>query len=174
MAFMSFLKTLFAPKPDDRDAVRPLWHAVVAEARRPEWYADRGVADTVAGRFDMVCAVLALVLVRMETGGKLSKETVLLTELFVHDMDGQLREFGVGDVVVGKHVTKLMGAMGGRLRAYREGLAGDDAALFAAVSRNVTLREGAGPAAVAEGLRALAARLTRTSDEALLAGRIEA
>jgi cytochrome b pre-mRNA-processing protein 3 len=130
------------------------------------------VADTVAGRFDMVCAVLAAVHVRMESGEGLGEESVLLTELFVHDMDGQLREFGVGDVVVGKHVSKLMGAMGGRLAAYREGLAGDDAALFAAVARNVTLRDGAGPAAVAAGLRELDARLSRTPDSALLAGEI--
>ena len=72
-------------------------------------------------------------------------------------MDGQLREFGVGDVIVGKHMGKLMGAMGGRLDAYRAGLAGDRAALDEAVRRNVTLRAGADdPAAVADGLQALA------------------
>ncbi|MFN3510583.1 MAG: ubiquinol-cytochrome C chaperone family protein, partial [Tsuneonella troitsensis] len=119
---MSLLSRLFASRPDPREALRPLWNAVVTEARRPAWYADHGVNDTVAGRFDMVCAVLAAVLVRMETSGTMTNESVLLTELFVHDMDGQLREFGVGDVVVGKHVTKLMGAMGGRLAAYRDGL----------------------------------------------------
>lgn len=174
MAGMSFFRTLFAPKPDRRDALRPLWHAVVAEARQPQWYAECGVADTVAGRFDMVCAVLAAVHVRMEAGEEITGESVLLTELFVHDMDGQLREFGIGDVVVGKHVTKLMGAMGGRLAAYREGLAGDDATLSAAVERNVTLREGVGPTAVAAGLRELAARLAAISDDTLLTGQIAA
>ncbi|WP_057884275.1 ubiquinol-cytochrome C chaperone family protein [Tsuneonella troitsensis] len=169
---MSLLSRLFASRPDPREALRPLWNAVITEARRPAWYADHGVNDTVAGRFDMVCAVLAAVLVRMETIGTMTNESVLLTELFVHDMDGQLREFGVGDVVVGKHVTKLMGAMGGRLTAYRDGLSGDDAALFAAVARNVSLREGADPAAVASELRAFAARLSITPDTALLAGEI--
>ena len=175
MARMSLLQRLFAPKPDPRDALRPLWNAIVAEARRPVWYADGGVADTVSGRFDMVCAVLAAVLVRMEAGRDLTGESVLLTELFVRDMDGQLREFGVGDVVVGKRVGKLMGAMGGRLGAYRQGLAGDDAALTDAVERNVTLREGDGAAeAVARELRAFAARLARTDDAALLLGEIAA
>lgn len=169
---MSLLSRLFASRPDPREALRPLWNAVVTEARRPAWYADHGVNDTVAGRFDMVCAVLAAVLVRMETSGTMTNESVLLNELFVHDMDGQLREFGVGDVVVGKHVTKLMGAMGGRLAAYRDGLSGDDAALFAAVARNVSLREDADPAAVASELRAFAARLSSTPDTALLAGEI--
>ena len=92
--------------------------------------------------------------------------------LFVHDMDGQLREFGIGDVVVGKHVGKLVGAMGGRIDAYRAGLVGDDAALVDAVSRNVTFGEGGKPELVASELRALAARLYRTEDRALLTGDI--
>lgn len=172
MAAMSLLQRLFAAKPDPREAVRPLWNAVVAEARRPEWYARGGVADTVGGRFDMICAVLAAVLLRMEQRATLAAPSVWLTELFVHDMDGQLREFGVGDVVVGKHVGKLMGAMGGRLGAYREALAGDDAALAEAVARNVTFGERGDPAHVAAGLRVLAGRLARTADDALLAGEL--
>ncbi|MGN3974244.1 ubiquinol-cytochrome C chaperone family protein [Tsuneonella sp. SYSU-LHT278] len=169
---MSLLQRLFATKPDPRERLRPLWHAVVAEARRPAWYAEGGVADTVAGRFDMVCAVLAAVLLRIERDGRLGDESVLLTELFVHDMDGQLREFGVGDVVVGKHVGKLVGAMGGRLGAYREGLSGDEGALAHSVDRNVSFGERGNPALVAAELRALADRLARTPDDALLAGEI--
>lgn len=176
---MNFLTRLFATKPDPREELRPLWNAVVAEARRPSWYAEGGVADTVSGRFDMVCAALACTLLRMERDGGLARESVMLTELFVRDMDGQLREFGVGDVIVGKRVGKLVGAMGGRLGAYRRGLAGDDAALAEAVRRNVTLRgdsdsAAADPAVAARGLRALAARLDATDEAALLAGEIAA
>ena len=169
---MSLLRRLFTPTPDPREALRPLWNAVVAEARQPHWYARGGVADSVAGRFDMVCAVLAAVLLRMEGRAAMAQPSVWLTELFVHDMDGQLREFGVGDVIVGKHVGKLVGAMGGRIDAYRQGLAGDDATLADAVRRNVTLRDGSDPAAVAGGLRRLAGRLAETADDALLAGDI--
>jgi len=169
---MSLLQRLFAAKPDPREDVRPLWNAVVAEARQPDWYARGGVADTVPGRFDMVCAVLAAVLLRMEGHGELTAPSVYLTELFVHDMDGQLRESGVGDVVVGKHVGKLVGAMGGRIDAYRAGLAGSDAALAEAVARNVHFGEGGDAPAVAVRLRAFADRLARTADEALLAGEI--
>ncbi len=169
---MSLLQRLFASKPDPRESVRPLWDAVVTEARRPERYARTRVADTVAGRFDMVCAVLAAVLLRMEGREALAAPSVYLTELFVHDMDGQLRELGVGDIVVGKHVGKLMGAMGGRIEAYRRGFAGDDAALAEAVRRNISFEERGDPPAVAAGLRELSARLARTTDEALLAGEI--
>ncbi|MFA9200894.1 MAG: ubiquinol-cytochrome C chaperone family protein, partial [Cypionkella sp.] len=129
---MSLLQRLFAPKPDPRDDLRPRWGALVAEARRPAWYAQGGVADSVPGRFDMVCAVLAAVLLRMDGHEALAAPAVYLPELFVHDMDGQLRELGVGDIVVGKHVGKLMGAMGGRIEAYRAGLAGGDPELIEA------------------------------------------
>ena len=47
--------------------------------------------------------------------------SALLTEWFVEEMDGQLREQGVGDVVVGKHVGRLMATLGGRIGALRGG-----------------------------------------------------
>lgn len=169
---MSLLQRLFSTRPDPREELRPLWQAVVDQARVPAWYAAHGVDDTVAGRFDMVTAVLSAVLVRMEASEPLAVPSVLLTELFVRDMDGQLRELGIGDPIVGKHVGKLVGAMGGRLAAYRDGLAGDDAALADAVRRNTSLRDGSNPAGVAAGLRDWAERLSRTGDADLLAGMI--
>jgi cytochrome b pre-mRNA-processing protein 3 len=172
MAAMSLLQRLFTPKPDQREALRPLWQAVVDEARRPEWYARLGATDSVAGRFDMVTAVLSVVLVRMEASDALKVPSVMLTELFVADMDGQLREFGVGDPVVGKHVGKLVGAMGGRLAGYRDGLAGGDAPLAEAVRRNFTLRSDSDADSIAQGLQAWSGRLGRTSDAQLLDGSI--
>jgi cytochrome b pre-mRNA-processing protein 3 len=169
---MSFLTRLFRPEPDPREALRPLWSTVVALARDPRWYAQAGVEDTVEGRFDMVTAVLSLVLIRLERDPAAAGAATLLTELFVEDMDGQLREFGVGDVVVGKHVGKLMSMLGGRLGAYRDALSGDDAALTAAVARNTRMSASGSPDAVAKGLRALAARLAATGDADLLEGRI--
>jgi cytochrome b pre-mRNA-processing protein 3 len=169
---MTFLARLLRREPDPKDALRPLWRQVVALARDPTYYAHCGVADSVAGRFDMVCAVLAAVLLRMEREPALAEPSVRLTELFVEDMDGQLREFGVGDVIVGKRVGRLMSAMGGRLGAYRGGVAGDDAALTGAVTRNVTFGEGGSPECVARRLRALVARLETTPAKALLAGEI--
>lgn len=171
---MSLLQRLFAPKPDPREELRPLYQAVVDEARRPEWYASRGAVDSVAGRFDMVTAVLATVLVRMERSEALKVPSVMLTELFIEDMDGQLRELGIGDPVVGKHVGKVVSAMGGRLAAYRDGLAGGDAALADAVRRNLTLRDEADAPTIERGLRDLSGRLDRTSDGDLLTGTIAA
>lgn len=168
---MSLLSRLFSRRSDE-GGVRPLWHAVVAEARAKDWYAEAGVADTVAGRFDAVTLVLALVLLRIERSPGLAETGVRLTELFVDDMDGQLRQSGVGDLVVGKHMGKLMGTLGGRLGALRDALADDNGRLSAYIVRNVTLLEGASPAAAAARTRELAARLAALDDEALLAGKI--
>ena len=168
---MSLFQRLLGGKSDPREALRPLWHRAVEISREPAWYADCGVADTVAGRFDMITAILALVLLRLERDGDCRPQTALLTELFVEDMDGQLREFGVGDIVVGKHIGKLMASLGGRLGAYREALAEQgDAALEDAARRNVTLAEGRTPEPLATRLRALAVSLDRMATADILAG----
>jgi cytochrome b pre-mRNA-processing protein 3 len=125
----------------------------------------------VPGRFDMVSATITLALLRLERDPALAQDAALLTELFIEDMDGQLRESGVGDVVVGKHVGRLMGVLGGRLGAYRDALAAaDDAALSEAVRRNVTMNEGADPAALAVALRAEHTRFAALDADAFLEG----
>ena len=171
-AFMSFLSRLLGTAPDPREAVRPLWHRVIELAREPSYYKDCNVADSVGGRFDLITAVLCVVMVRVEAS-EMRAESALLAELFVEDMDGQLREFGVNDVVVGKRVGKLMSVLGGRLGAYRGALVDKDRErMIAAVTRNVTFTEGADEAACAAGvadkLLSLCERLATRTDEELL------
>jgi cytochrome b pre-mRNA-processing protein 3 len=167
---MKLFARIFGRADDPREQLRPLWHRVVAIAREKRWYAEHGVADTLEGRFDMITAVLAMVMLRMETNVDLARDTALLMELFVEDMDDQLREAGVGDPVVGKHVGRLVGSLGGRIDAYRGGIDGGPQAMAEAVGRNVTLAEGASAAGVADGLLVLWRELERTGDGALLAG----
>ncbi len=168
---MKFLKTLFGIGPDPRAAMIPLYISVVAEARQPAWYAEMGVPDTLDGRFDMIAAVLSLALMRIEAEGDQGlAPSALLTEVFVDDMDGQLREIGVGDVVVGKHIGNMMAAMGGRLATYREAI-GDRAALEPALVRNLWRGEpgaDARPLLVAERMQAIAARLEGVGMASLL------
>lgn len=169
---MGLFDRLFGRKADQPN-LTPLWHRVVEIAREPQWYAKGGVADTVPGRFDCITLVLAAVLIRMEQEEGLRHVTARLTERFVSDMDGQLRQSGVGDLVMGKHMGKLVSALGGRLDAYRAGLgATDDTALVEAVERNVSLNEGADGRAVAAEMRVLASTLAATSAKDILAGTI--
>ena len=169
---MSFLSRLLGTAPDPREAIRPLWHRVVELAREPSYYADCNVADSVGGRFDLITAVVCVIMVRLEASD-MRAERALLADLFVEDMDGQLREFGVNDVVVGKRIGKLMSVLGGRLGAYRGALVEKDRErLIGAVARNVTFSEDAdeavGVAAVADKLLALSERLAARSDDELI------
>jgi cytochrome b pre-mRNA-processing protein 3 len=158
-----------------RRAVRPLYEAAVAAARDTRWYGQGGVPDTIDGRFDMLASVLALILIRLEDAGEEGRgPSVLIAETFIDDMDGTLRELGIGDVVVGKRVGKMMGALGGRAGAFRHALAGDED-FTAAVRRNVFRDEAPSEEAVAfvaGRLRQFHARLKETALEPLVAGRL--
>ena len=139
---MFSLRNIFRPQPDPREARRPLWNAVVSAARTPHWYAEGTVPDTLDGRFDMISLVLALVLHRIDEDPAQGIAGVQLTELFVNDMDGQMRQIGFGDMVVGKQVGRMMSALGGRLGAYRAADGSEE--LRSALVRN--LWRGAEPA----------------------------
>ncbi len=167
---LKLLDRLFG-KEDDRAAVRPLYAAIVAEARAPHWYQGGSVPDTIDGRFEMITAILSLALVRLETLGAMA-EAALLTEVFVEDMEGQLREIGIGDVVVGKHIGKMMSALGGRLGAYRAAVSGQ-APLDDALVKNLYRGEAPMPDAlthVVTGLNALRQTLGAQQLAMLLSG----
>lgn len=171
---MSLLKRLFGdPRP--RAALEPLYQAIVAAARDPAWYLDGGVPDTLDGRFDMVAALTALVLVRFEGEGEAGRSPgVLLTEVFVDDMDGTMRQIGVGDYVVGKHVGRMVGALGGRLAAFRAAVAGE-VELDTPVRRNIFHEAPPGEEAVlfvTERLARFSKGLDALPLDALLAGRV--
>ena len=165
---MSWLGRLFGEKPDE---ALPLYTAVVTRARAAHWYQAGAVPDTVDGRFDMIATLLAIVMLRLESEPAGGDPAARLAERFVDDMDGQLREIGIGDIIVGKHIGKMMSMLGGRLGAYRDGLATGDIA--PALVRN--LYRGAAPddtalAHVRESLMAFHAGLTTKSLPDLLAG----
>jgi cytochrome b pre-mRNA-processing protein 3 len=173
MSLFSALRRLIGADP----AALPgstLYAAIVAEARRPDWYLAGEVPDTMDGRFDRVALVLSLVLMRLEReeGAGARQLSADVTDRFITDMDGNLRQDGVGDQVVGKHLGRMMAALGGRLGAYRD--AGhDDVALAAALRKNLWRGGAAKDEAldfVVAGVRALAARLTTVQADALAAG----
>jgi len=169
---MSFLSRLFGTEPDPKEAFRPLWQRIVELAREPEWYRDCGVPDTIDGRYDMITTVLTVVLIRMEKSPELMTPSVHLTELFVDDMDGQLREQGIGDPALGKHMGRMMSAMGGRLGAFRDAFAADRTSVEAAIARNLTLNQGITPAALALRLEGLHAQFETLGPAAILKAEI--
>ena len=168
---VTFWRRLFGGKRDEIGVDR-LYRAVVAAGREPAWYLEGGVPDTIDGRFDMIAALLSLVLLRLERDGDAGRPaTVLLAERFVEDMEASLRQIGIGDLLVGKHVTRMMGALGGRLGAFRDA-AGDDE-LAAPVRRNIFHENPpseASVAFVAERLVRFRERLSAQATDALVDG----
>jgi len=150
---MSVISSLFRRR-NPRETMAPLYAAVVAEGRRPHWYLNGAVPDTLDGRFDMIAAILSLVLLRLEREPERKQESVWLTETFVEDMDGQLRQIGIGDVIVGKHIGRMMSALGGRLTAYRSAFAGETT-LEEALVRNLYRGETPSPAVLTHVAHAL-------------------
>ena len=172
---MSFLTRIFGNGEQERAAYRPLYDAVVAAGRDPAWYVEGEVPDTVDGRFDMIAAVLSLTLLRLEADEPRTRTpSVLIAELFIDDMEGSIRQLGIGDLVVGKHVGKMMGALGGRLSAFRaEVAAGGD--FKGPVARNVFHDSPPSEEALAfvsGRLKGFHEKLEAASTEDLLAGRL--
>ena len=155
----------------------PLYAAIVSRARDPLWYAQGRAADTIDGRFDMLALVMVLVLARLDREGEPLRATAVeLTECFIADMDGQMRQIGIGDFVVGKHVGKMMGALGGRINAYGDALDQDDGALRQALVRNLYRGEPPPDAAldfVAGEVRRLYQAVGSQPLEGLMAGKLE-
>jgi cytochrome b pre-mRNA-processing protein 3 len=148
--------------------IAALYGVIVAQGRSAVFYADYGAPDTVEGRFDLLVLHLALVLRRLdaeptsrpELGPDLGQA---LFDHFCHDMDGGLRELGVGDLAVPKQMRDIAQSFYGRLNAYAGALAkGDEPALVGALSRNVFgTPEAAGAVRLATYVHACVATLDR-------------
>ncbi|MFQ5956032.1 MAG: ubiquinol-cytochrome C chaperone family protein [Kiloniellales bacterium] len=159
------------------DPARALYRAVVEQSRQPAFYRNWGVADTPAGRFEMIALHAFLLLHRLKgdaAGSGLGQEVF---DLMFADMDRSLREMGVGDLGVGKRVKRLAQGFYGRVAAYEGGLKSPDpAVLAAALSRNLYANgaaEDSQLAAMADYIRRQVAALAAQPLVNLCAGRVE-
>jgi cytochrome b pre-mRNA-processing protein 3 len=159
-----------------RKTIERLYGAIVAQAREPVFYRDLGVPDTVEGRFDLLVLHMHLVNERLaatgEAGAMLGQE---LLDRFFEDMDASLREIGIGDMTVPKKMRSLAEAYLGRSASYGPAIAkGDNAALGAAIARNILGQEdAAGAGALAAYAIETSKSLNRQPPEQLLDGRVD-
>jgi cytochrome b pre-mRNA-processing protein 3 len=144
-----------SPQP----TIAALYGAVVAQARRPRFYEEYGVADTVLGRFDMILLHAAVLLRRLREGDRGMQALAQgVFDAFCLDIDHNLREMGISDQGVPRQMRRVGEAFYGRARAYDAALAqADDAMLADALARNV-YAEGAGPHVAAMRLAAYVRR----------------
>jgi cytochrome b pre-mRNA-processing protein 3 len=159
-----------------RDPADLAYRRVVEQARHPLFFTDYGVPDTLDGRFEVICLHAFLYLHRLKAERpQASRLCQSFFDRMFADFDRSLREIGTGDLSVGKHVKRMARAFYGRVLAYEQGLAGDDAALCAALARNIfgTLpRPVSTLGAMAAYIRSAAERLDSQPAAELLAGRV--
>ena len=164
-------------RSEQKRRVAHLYAAIVVQARRPEFFTDSGVPDTVEGRFELIALHAWLVMKRLEQGGRDAApfNQALFDHMFA-DLDRSLRELGVGDLGVGKQVKDMAQHFYGRAAAYGAGLAAaDPAELEAAIDRNLygsTLPERPQVAAMAGYVRRQAAHLAAVPLAGLLQGEV--
>jgi len=123
----------------NREIVERLHQAVVEAARRPAFYAQWGVPDTLDGRFDCVTLHAVLLMQRMQALPKPADELAndVVDRLFL-GFEEALRELGVGDVVIPKRMKNIAAAFLGRAKAYEEAMiSGEGEALAAVLRRNL-------------------------------------
>ncbi len=125
------------PRLSSRGTIEAIYGMIVTQAREPLFYRDLGVPDTVNGRFDLLVLHLWMVLRRLkpiEGGGALSQA---MFDRFCDDMDANLREMGVGDLVVPKRMQAFGEAFYGRVAAYDLAFADGREALAQALCKNI-------------------------------------
>ncbi len=118
---------LFRRKNPYEQAARRLYADAFMHARNPAFYSEYGVPDTIDGRFDLLLVHLFLIIERMQgegRGGALLSQA--LFDVTFADMDQSLRENGIGDMGVPKHMRRMMKAFNGRMHRYRDALAAGD------------------------------------------------
>ena len=121
-----------------------LYQAALAQSRHPDFYAKLGVADTTDGHFDMLSLHVFMLINRLNDFGKDGqRQGQALFDAMFRRMELDLREMGVGDLGVPKHMKRMMTAFNGRAKTYHEILKQADApALQAALTRNIFKADG--------------------------------
>ena len=122
--------------PYEQDATL-VYERLMEASRKTEFYTDMGVPDTFDGRFDCLVAhtfIIVEVLKNKDLERAELFNQALFDRIFVQ-MKITLREIGVGDVGIPKHMQKMMKAFNGRVHTYSDALNGGD--LNAALLRNL-------------------------------------
>ena len=133
-----------------RAVARALYEGAVRQARSTALYGPTGMADTPEGRFEgLTLHVLLLARRLRHAEGALSQ---IVFDNYISDLDGALREMGVGDLAVGKRMRRLGQAFYGRAKAFDDALSegvGDEA-LRQVVGRTLLEGRPVGPGVLAE------------------------
>jgi len=142
------------------------FEAVTRLARRPHWYVEGQVPDTLDGRFAVLATLTALALVRLEADGEPGDAvSVALTERFIEAMEAEHRELGIGDPTLGKTMRKLVGSLARRVELWRSAVSGETE--WEAATRDGLYNGGVSPDALEHAVGALKRFWAKLQDSTL-------
>ena len=128
----------------ENEPAERLYREALHFSRLRVFYQKFKIADTLDGRFDMLCLVVSLVMrrIKMSNDERAGAYNQKLFDIFFADMDLTLREMGVGDLGVAKRIRKMSEAYMGRLNAYEKALQDSNQIMLAtALARNIGRRD---------------------------------
>jgi cytochrome b pre-mRNA-processing protein 3 len=168
---------LFKKNSLNRQIIEAQYAILTGHGRRPVFYQDFSVPDTVIGRFEMLSAVLILYFRRTARSAERGKEIAQrIAEAFFEDLDHSFRELGIGDHGVPKRMKIFTGMFYGRLESYGKALdAKDETMLAQALLRNFhpeNTDTTLSMAPLADYMLAAEEALSRIVDDEIVAGQV--
>jgi cytochrome b pre-mRNA-processing protein 3 len=161
------------PRPSRKSAGAELYDAAVSQARATQLYLSMRAPDTVEGRFELLTLHVILIIDRLAGEGvAAAASSQALFDTYCRNLDGALREMGVGDLTVSKRMKVLGRAFYGRAESYRAAFAAlpDPAPLEACLARMVMGESGVDPKPLADYVARCRQALAACEVETLLAG----
>lgn len=126
---------LKAKNPYEQNA-RAVYAKALEHVRDPAFYTTFGVPDTFDGRFEVLLVHVFMVMEAAGYGNRAADDfNQALFDVMFADMDQTMRERGIGDMGIPKHMRKMMKAFNGRMHAYQAAF--KDGGLYEALSRNL-------------------------------------
>ncbi len=114
---------LFKQKDSEQNEKRKIAHGLYGCAllniRDEVFYREYGVPDTLDGRFDLLLVHIFIILNQMMDEPDYKELSQELFDATFKDMDQTLREMGIGDMGVPKHMRRMMQAFNGRMHSYQ-------------------------------------------------------
>jgi cytochrome b pre-mRNA-processing protein 3 len=129
----------------DRKAVEAVYEILTVQALSPWFYDEIGVDCSFTGRFDVAVLHAHFVFERLQSDASIPKRfSQRLFDCFMGNWDFALRESGVGDMSMSKHIKRVTQGFFGRAQAYADALAHQHTearrqALAEALTRNLNL-----------------------------------
>lgn len=114
-----------------------LYQKIIEQSRIPFLYKECQVSDTPEGRFDMIALHLFIVIYRIDSIPQTEPLIQKLIEIFIEDIDSNLREMGTSDQRIGSKVRVFAEALYGRLDAYRTTFEKNPERMSETIARNV-------------------------------------